>query len=137
MKRVLAGLAIGTLLGAAAVAVADQRTDAIAERLRPVGEICMAGDECTGGATTVVAASEARDPAEIYQATCGTCHNTGVGGAPKPGDAAAWEPRLEKGMETVFENAWNGINAMPAKGICMNCTEEEMRATIDYMIEGI
>lgn len=135
MKRVVAGFGATALLVLAAAAIADTRTDAIAERLQPVGEICMAGDECTGGATVQVAAGEARDPAEIYQSKCASCHNTGVGGAPKLGEAADWEPRVAKGMETLFENAWNGFNAMPPKGICMDCSEQEMRDTIDYILE--
>ncbi|MGQ9424858.1 c-type cytochrome [Gilvimarinus sp. F26214L] len=134
MKRVVAGFAAVALMAAAAVAVADSRTDAIAERLAPVGEVCMAGEECTGG-TTVVAASEARDPAEIYQSKCSSCHNSGVGGAPKLGDAAAWEPRIAKGMDVLFENAWNGFNAMPPRGICMDCSEQEIRETVEYMVQ--
>lgn len=135
LKRVLAGLGAAALMAGAAAAIADSRSEAIAERLQPVGELCMAGDECTGGAMTTVAAADPRDPAEIYQGKCASCHNTGVGGAPKLGSAEDWEPRVEKGMEVLFQNAWNGINAMPPKGICMDCTEEEMRATIDYIIE--
>lgn len=135
MKRVVVGFSAMVLLALAAVAIADTRTDAIAKRLQPVGEICMAGDECTGGASVQLAAGEARDPEEIYQSKCASCHNTGVGGAPKLGEAADWEPRVAKGMEVLFENAWNGINAMPPKGICMDCSEEEMRATIDYILE--
>jgi cytochrome c5 len=134
IKRVVAGVAALALAAAAAVAMADSRTQAIADRLAPVGEICMAGDECTGGAATVVAAGEPRDPAEIYQTKCFSCHNTGVGGAPKVGDQAAWAPRVEKGMDVLFKNAWEGFNAMPPRGICMDCTEEEMRETVEWMV---
>lgn len=134
MKRVVAGIAAMALMATAAVTMASKRTEAIAERLAPVGEICMAGDECTGGAAVTVAAGEPRDPAEIYQTKCFSCHNTGVGGAPKVGDQAAWAPRVEKGMDTLFKNAWEGFNAMPPRGICMDCSEEEIRSTVEWMV---
>lgn len=133
MKQLVA--VIGAMALLAAAAIADTRSEAIAERLKPVGEICMVGDECTGGASVQVAAGEPRDAEEIYKTKCASCHNTGVGGSPKLGDAAAWEPRLEKGMDAVFENAWNGFNAMPPKGLCMDCSEDEMQATIEYMVD--
>lgn len=136
IKRALAGVAAAALMAATAAAIAaDSRTEAIAERLQPVGELCMAGEECTGASATMVAAGESRDPAEIYQSKCFSCHNTGVGGAPKMGSAEDWAPRAEKGMEVLFENAWNGFNAMPPKGICMDCSEQEMRETIQYMLD--
>jgi len=123
------------MMTTAAVALADTRSDAIAERLAPVGELCMAGEECTGGAATVVAAGESRDPAEIYQTKCASCHNTGVGGAPKLGDVAAWAPRIEQGMDILFKHAWEGFNAMPPRGICMDCSEAEIRETVQYMVD--
>lgn len=133
MKQLVA--VIGAMVLLAAAALADTRTEAIAERLQPVGEICMAGDACTGGASVQVATGEPRDAAEIYQGKCAACHNTGVAGAPKLGEVSDWEARVAKGMEVVFENAWNGLNAMPPKGLCMDCSEQEMRATIEYMID--
>ncbi|MGB2105947.1 MAG: c-type cytochrome, partial [Porticoccaceae bacterium] len=44
--------------------------------------------------------------------------------------------RLTKGIETVYANAINGIGAMPAKGLCMDCSDDEIIATIDYMLEN-
>lgn len=134
VRRLVAGLAAAALMIAAAAAVADTRTQAISERLRPIGEVCMVGEPCTGGSAPAVA-SAAREPSQIYQTYCSSCHNTGVGGAPKQGDAAAWEPRIAKGMDTLFQNAWNGFNAMPPRGICMDCSEDEIRATVEYMVE--
>jgi cytochrome c5 len=51
------------------------------------------------------------------------------------GNAAAWEPRLAKGMDTLWEHTVNGFNAMPPKGTCMSCSDEELRAAMDYMVE--
>lgn len=134
VRHLVAGFAAAALALAAAAAVADTRTQAISERLQPIGEVCMVGEACTGGTVTLAAAT-AREPAQIYQTFCSACHNSGVGGAPKLGDAAAWEPRVAKGMDVVYQNAWNGIGAMPPRGICMDCSEEELRATVDYIVE--
>lgn len=136
VKRLVAGFAAAALMIGAAVVVADTRSEAISERLRPVGEVCMAGEACTGGGGSVAATEAAeREPAEIYKTKCASCHDTGVGGAPKRGDAAAWEPRIAKGMDVLFDHAWNGFNAMPPRGICMDCSEDEIRTTVEYMVE--
>ena len=84
----------------------------------------------------VVAAVEpaAFDAAQAYQMSCFACHGTGAAGAPKLGDKEAWAARLEKGMDSVMVNVTNGINAMPPKGMCMTCTDENLRALVDYMV---
>jgi cytochrome c5 len=46
-----------------------------------------------------------------------------------------WESRLEKGLDAVVANAINGVNAMPAKGLCFDCTEDDIRALVEYMLE--
>ena len=53
--------------------------------------------------------------------------------APKKGDAAAWEPRLKQGMDTLVQHVTNGFNAMPPRGMCMDCTAEDYKATIEWM----
>ena len=72
---------------------------------------------------------------KIYNSACVACHGTGAAGAPKLGDVAAWAPRIAQGMDTLLANATNGLNAMPPKGLCMTCTNEEIRSTIEYMIK--
>ena len=52
------------------------------------------------------------------------------------GDAGAWSPRVAKGMETLYTHAINGFNAMPAKGLCMTCSDDEVKAAVDHMVEG-
>lgn len=120
---------------AAAWAVTDKQREEIAKRLKPVGEVCLKGDADCGTQAAQAAGGEGRSPEEIYQASCNACHATGVGGAPKLDDAAAWADRMDKGLEEVYANAINGLNAMPPMGTCMNCSEEEIKATVDYMIE--
>lgn len=71
----------------------------------------------------------------VYQSKCTVCHATGVAGAPKLGDTAAWAPRFEKGTDALLATAKTGIRAMPPKGTCMDCSDDELRAAIDYMLE--
>lgn len=77
----------------------------------------------------------AAEPATItsYNRSCIACHSSGVAGAPRSFKAGDWEPRLAKGLPTLLENTINGINAMPAKGLCPTCSEEDFEALIQYM----
>ncbi|MGI9293144.1 MAG: c-type cytochrome [Pseudomonadales bacterium] len=112
---------------------ADRR-DEIAERIKPVGEVCLEGDAC---ASQLVASNSSgpRSGADIYQVSCAACHDAGVAGAPKKGTAGDWQPRVANGMDTLYTNAINGLNAMPPKGLCMDCSEDELKATVDFILE--
>jgi cytochrome c5 len=79
------------------------------------------------------AGAMAADAPEKYQRSCFACHSSGAAGAPKTGDAAAWEPRMAKGMDAMVASVKNGLNAMPATGLCGDCTDEEYKALIEYM----
>jgi len=68
-----------------------------------------------------------------YNKSCAVCHATGAANAPKTGDAAAWEPRMAKGMEALVASVSNGMNAMPPKGMCFDCSDEDYMALIEYM----
>jgi cytochrome c5 len=72
----------------------------------------------------------------VYMQSCWACHNSGAAGAPKVGTAADWAPRIEKGMDTLLANAINGINAMPAKGLCFTCTDDDLEDLIQYMVDS-
>ena len=78
-----------------------------------------------------------RSGEQVYQQYCGTCHKTGVANAPKFADRAAWAPRIAKGTEALYQSAINGVagTAMTPKGSCMNCSEDELKAAVDYMVE--
>lgn len=70
----------------------------------------------------------------LYQKSCIACHNIGAAGAPRTGDVAAWASRIaEVGMDGLVANSINGIGAMPPKGLCGTCTEEQIRDLIVYM----
>ena len=74
-----------------------------------------------------------RDTTELYNRACMACHASGAAGAPKTGDTAAWAPRLEKGMDVLIASAKNGLNAMPPRAMCMDCTDDEYKALIEFM----
>ena len=74
------------------------------------------------------------DGQKIYQTTCQACHVAGVAGAPKLGDKAAWAPRIAKGNDALYATVTKGLNAMPPKGGCMTCSEDELRAAVEYMV---
>ncbi len=129
-----------------------EATPAVAAASEPVTEPAAvpqsATDEAAAGeaeaaaapagepATAAVAAS-GRSGADVFNASCALCHASGLAGAPKPGDAAAWGARLAQGKETVLKHAINGLNAMPPKGACAACSEQELQAAIDHMTAGI
>ncbi|HUT42290.1 MAG TPA: c-type cytochrome [Gammaproteobacteria bacterium] len=87
------------------------------------------------GATLLVANSavQAADAEGIYNTKCMACHATGAANAPKLGDKEAWAPRIATGKDALLASAINGKNAMPPKGACMECSDEDLAAVIDYM----
>ena len=75
------------------------------------------------------------DTTRIYQALCAGCHDNGIEGAPRPGQPEDWSRRLEAGMEEVYQNTLEGIGDMPPRGVCMDCSDDQLRAVVDFMIE--
>lgn len=141
-KLIMGGLtALSLAMTSAASAQDDMSHDAIAERLEPVGKLCMAGEDCGTAATASNSASsgdessgEDLDGAAIYARVCTACHDTGAAGAPKKGDVEAWAPRLEQGTETLYSHAINGFNGMPAKGGNPSLSEDEVKAAVDHLV---
>lgn len=157
-------LGLGTLL----LGVSTASAQSVADNIRPVSQVCMAGQPCVGQAAggavvasepaqsapepaiaeeaaeataqpepavqEVAAADSGFDVEAQYQMSCFACHATGAAGAPILGDAEAWNTRMEKGMDAVMANVLNGVNAMPAKGLCMDCSDDNLRVLVDYMI---
>jgi cytochrome c5 len=73
---------------------------------------------------------------QVFNTYCIACHMSGVAGAPKFGDKADWQSHIEKGMETLLANVTNGINAMPPKGLCFDCSDDEIQNAIQYIIDN-
>ena len=70
----------------------------------------------------------------MYASVCTVCHGTGVAGAPVPGSPAMAE-RVGKGLDTLAQNAINGLNAMPARGGRADLSDEQVRVIVEYMIQ--
>ena len=107
--------------------------EAISNRISPVGALYLEGDIQE---ETVNVTNKTRDSMTIYNTYCMACHTTGAAGAPKIGDTEDWDARLSKGREKVNLHAINGFNGMPARGMCMDCSDDEIIATIDYMLRN-
>lgn len=141
-------LAIGTSTDQDSSAFSDE---AVAKRLKPVGELALASDspqpDTQPGAVAappadVAVASAGSAPTAagpekiqaIYTASCAACHATGAAGAPKLGDNAAWAPRIKAGNETLYNSALKGKNAMPPKGGNTSLSDADVKAVVDYMV---
>lgn len=147
IKRLSVALA-ATLLAALVNAAPGQlgaedsmSAEAIKARIKPVGGVCVQGDECkpAGLAYTPVAgaASGPRTGEQVYNAVCTACHGAGVAGAPKYGDKGAWAARVAQGEKTLLKHAIEGIRAMPAKGGCTSCSDEEIGNAVKYMVAKV
>ncbi len=88
-----------------------------------------------GTAASVAAPTAALPPdiKSIYERSCKNCHAVTGTGAPQVGDAAAWAPRLVQGDAVLLDHTFNGFKSMPPMGACMDCTEPQYRALIEYM----
>ncbi len=135
LKMLAAFFAIA-LISLSAYALTDSQRAEIEERIKPVGDVCLQGDDSCGSA--VAASSGPRSGEDVYNAACMACHATGAGGAPLLGDTAAWADRIGKGMDALYASGINGLpgTGMIAKGGCMNCSDEEVTAAVDFMIAG-
>ena len=128
------------LLPAIAVAAdlsKSQRAE-IEARIQPFSHACVAGDESCAVGAVESSVAVARSGEEVYNGACMACHATGAAGAPMVGDAGAWAARMEKGMDALYASGVNGVagTGMMAKGGCMNCSDEEVHAAVDYMVVG-
>ena len=112
--------------------------ETVLENIKPVGQVNIAGesDPAAAPAAAPVAAAEPKSGEEVYNSSCMSCHATGAAGAPKLGDTAAWAPRIAAGMDSLVANVMNGLNAMPPKGLCMACSDEELQGAVQYMVDN-
>ncbi len=123
--------------------------EAIAKRLKPVGEVAVdssqprpasavpvvvAAAPVPGTAAPAAAKADAGKGKPVYDSACMVCHAAGVAGAPKTGDKAAWAPRLKTGMQTLYTSSLKGKNAMPPKGGNLSLADADVKAAVDYMV---
>jgi len=108
---------------------------ALLERIKPIGEVRI-------DSSIVVASSESSGNAErsgekIYNANCIGCHSSGVMGAPKFASLEDWAPRIDLGLEKLTLSAIAGKGGMPARGTCMDCSDNEIKLTVQYMLDSL
>ena len=97
--------------------------EAIAKRLQPVGRVEFGAAGAAGS----------RTGEQVYKAVCTNCHQTGVAGAPKLGDKAAWAPLVKEGLNELVGEAIRGVRAMPPRGGDPSLTDEEVARAVVYM----
>ena len=115
--------------------LSDSYEDEVRKRLGLLKNKPMVTMASDSGASESVAAG--RTGEAVYNLGCAACHTAGLAGAPMLANQAQWEGRLEKGLETLTNNAYNGYNAMPAKGLCMDCSLEEIERSVQYMLDSL
>lgn len=128
-------LVVAAVLSLSAYAISDKNRAEIEERTAPIAKVCLEGDS-TCGTIAAAPSSGPKSAEDVYNSSCNACHASGAAGAPKLGDTAAWAPRIGKGVDALYTSALSGFNGMPAKGLCMSCSDDELKATVDYMVEN-
>ena len=111
----------------------DTTTGMASDTAESAGEMTSDAKEGASEAVSEVADGGATGQ-KIYKQSCQACHANGVANAPKPGDKAAWAPRIATGMDAMLATAKKGKGAMPPKGTCMGCSDDDLKAAIEYMV---
>jgi cytochrome c5 len=111
------------------------------QRILPVGAV-RAGEEGAAALAEVQAAAVAAAPVAdvvvdggaVYAGLCKTCHEAGVAGAPVTKSDQFGARLAEKGLDTLVQDAINGLNAMPPRGGYPALTDEQIRAAVEFML---
>jgi cytochrome c5 len=98
--------------------------EAVAKRLKPVGEVVVAAG---GGAAAP------RTGRQVVEAVCAACHVAGVANAPRIGDKTVWDKLIKEGHQHLTENAIKGIRAMPPRGGSADLSDIEVARAVAYM----
>ncbi len=119
-----------------ALDLTDQQRADIEARIQPFYEVCVQGEACGGG--DAMATNAGRFGEDVYNGACMACHSAGIAGAPKVGDQLAWTDRIAKGMDVLYDSGINGVagTGMIARGGCADCSDDEIRLAVDFMVEG-
>jgi cytochrome c5 len=117
---------------------------ATADRIRPVGQVYLPGEEANADQPVVEEATPAEPVAtvlsgpQVFNEACLMCHGSGIGGAPTLVDKAAWVPRIAQGNDTLYQHAIEGFTGefgfMPPKGARMDLSDDEVIGAVDYMV---
>jgi cytochrome c5 len=118
----------------------------VSDNIKPFARVAIAGQDnsalaiaqpAAATATAAPAVAAPKNGLELYEAACKACHDTGLAGAPKAGDKAAWGPRLAQGKATLYEHALKGYTGktgvMPAKGARTDLSDDLVKQGVDYL----
>lgn len=137
--RVVLITLVVTFVGA--VAANHKTPTSIKDRTAPTGSVYQVGDDVPVAEAPVEVSAGVRDGEQVYSTKCAMCHAAGVAGAPKSGSSEAWADRIAQGESVLFEHAINGYQGkqgfMPAKGGCADCSDDEVIAAVQHMLELI
>ena len=130
-----------TVFGAEGDTSVDLITGTMAQGLGFLSAALATGMSALGAGVAVAAAapisSALRTGEEIYVNACTTCHSIGLAGAPKFADASTWGVRPDKGIAALTMSVKNGLNGMPPKGMCMDCSEDELSSAVQHMLDSL
>ena len=119
-------------MGNSAVAAESMAAEDVAERIKPVAQVYVGEAPVIEAAPAVEASSGGG--AQVVTQVCALCHSTGMMSSPKLGSADDWAPRIEKGIDVLYESAINGFNMMPARGGRPDLSDDDVKAAVDYML---
>lgn len=69
----------------------------------------------------------------LYYQSCASCHESGRAGAPQRANPVDWQQRLDKGEDELLASVVNGYRGMPARGMCSDCTDEELLQLVKFL----
>jgi cytochrome c5 len=125
-----------TMGGGEAMSV-DMNPESAAPMMEDEAAVEMAPAPMSEEPAAAMAAASA-DGANVYNTACVACHGAGIAGAPRSGDATGWAPRIEQGIDVLYQHAIDGYQGssgfMPAKGGNMSFSDDEIRAAVDFMV---
>ena len=110
-----------------------QVDSATIERIKQIGEVKI--DSNIAVASTDISNQSERTGEQVYS-KCQSCHDSGIMDAPKFGSLENWAPRIERGIDNLLMVAITGKGGMPPKGTCMDCSDNELKSAIQYMIDN-
>ena len=112
-----------------------QIDSATLERIKPIGEVSIDSSSALALASTDTSNKTERSGEQVYS-KCQSCHDSGIMDAPKFGSLEDWAPRIERGIDNLLTIAIAGKGGMPPKGTCMDCSDNELKSAIQYIIDN-
>lgn len=113
----------------------EVRQHEIQLRIQPVGQVSVQSHAKSDNKITGSGKAQEQLGQEIYERHCVVCHKDGLAGAPRFRNEQDWNQRLDgRTLNDLVVSSLKGLNAMPAKGTCITCNEDDLKAAIFYML---